>query len=67
MSLRIAAVVTVASYGSGPTTAPVAYEISEQGIVSLSEKENAESTALSKEYPELLNPEFWATDDDDLV
>ena len=52
---------------TAPTTAPVAYEISEQGIVSLSEKENAESTALSKEYPELLNPEFWATDDDDLV
>ncbi|KEF51278.1 uncharacterized protein A1O9_12628 [Exophiala aquamarina CBS 119918] len=50
-----------------PTDTPVPYEISKQGIVSLSEKENTESSALSKEYPELLNPEFWATDDDDLL
>lgn len=49
------------------TNMPVAYEISEQGVVSLSEKEDAESSALSKEYPELLNPAFWATDDDDLI
>lgn len=52
---------------TAPTNPPVRYEISEQGVVSLSEKEDAEFSALSKEYPELLNPEFWATDDDDLA
>lgn len=52
---------------TAPTHPPVRYEISEQGVVSLSEKEDAEFSALSKEYPELLNPEFWATDDDDLA
>ncbi|KAK5045023.1 hypothetical protein LTR84_010171 [Exophiala bonariae] len=48
------------------TNSPIEYEITTQGVVSLSEKEDAESAALAKEHPELENPEFWATDDFDL-
>lgn len=51
---------------TSPTNPPIRYEIAQQGVVSLSEKEDAEFTALSKEYPELLNPDFWVTDDVDL-
>lgn len=51
---------------TAPTKLPIRYEITTHGVVSLREKEDAESAALAKEHPELENPEFWATDDLDL-